>query len=298
VIRSFLVLVPALLLLLALAACPTQPAGDDDTSTLDDDDIWPDDDDSADDDDSVDDDDSGAAPECVDDGMEDNDDETLATPVVPGAYPGLVACPEDEDWFVVALELGEHLQVDLSFAHTEGDIDLLIHGPGGDQLAQGTSVTDDESAGATAMEAGAYTIVVYTVDELGSDYAMTVAVGEPPECPVDVLEENDGVDAPGTPGPGTWTALTVCKDDEDWYRFSLAVDQVLDVTVTFLTDEGDIDLELYDAAAALVDDSGGIVDIEEISFTATGAGNYDLRVFLYESEEAWQNTYDLTVAIQ
>ena len=292
-IRALLVLIP-LTLLVALAACPTQPAGDDDTSTLDDDDIWPDDDDSSDDDD----DDSGATPECVDDAMEDNDDETVATPVVAGEYPGLVACPEDDDWFAIDLVLGEHLQVDLAFLHAEGDIDVLIHGPDGGQVGSGTSIDDGESAGATVLVAGMHTIVVYTVGELGSDYSMTLTVGDPPECPVDELEENDSVDAPASPGPGTWTALAVCKDDEDWYRFGLTEGQQLDVAVTFGTDEGDIDLELYDGAGGVVADSGGIVDIEEISFTAVAAGDYDLRVFLYEEEEAWQNAYDLTVTIQ
>lgn len=283
----------ALSLALALAACPTQPAGDDDTSTLDDDDAWPDDDDSA----VPDDDDSAVVETCQDDPMEENDDQASAVPVTVGEFTGLVACPDDEDWFAVELEVGQHLQVDLAFIHADGDIDFRVHAPGGDQLTSATSITDDESAGVTAQEAGLFAVVVYTIDDLGSDYSMTVAVGAAPECPEDELEDNDSSASPATPGAGSWTGLTVCKDDEDWYRFTLAASQVLEVTVAFTSDDGDIDLELLDVGGELVDDSGTIEDIEQISFTAEAAGEYDLRVFIWEWDEAWQTAYDLDVAV-
>lgn len=296
-IRALFVLVPVALLL-ALAACPTQPPGDDDTSTIDDDDIYADDDDSGapDDDDSASDDDDDDA--CADDALEENDDEASAATVTAGDYPDLVACPDEEDWYRVDLETGQRLDVGLSFVHADGDIDFRIHDLYGDQVASGTSIDDDEAAFAVAQEAGPFHVVVYTIDDLGSDYAMSVAIGDAPDCPEDPLEDNDSSAAPATLGEGSWTELTVCKDDEDWYRFGLTAGQVLDLTVSFTSDLGDIDLELYDAAGVMVGDSGTVEDVEQISFTATDAGDYDLRVFIWEWDENWQNVYDLGVTIQ
>ncbi len=67
-------------------------------------------------------------PVCRDDAQENNDTADAAVPLLPGDFDGMVACPEDEDWFLVRLEAGSTARVDveLGFSHADSDLDLHL----------------------------------------------------------------------------------------------------------------------------------------------------------------------------
>ena len=74
--------------------------------------------------------------------------------------------------------------------------------------------------------------------------------------------------------------------DEDWFAFELAAAAGRGhyVAIEFDHEEGDLDLELYDAGGELVAWSAGVDDVEEIGGEGLLAGEYVLRVFGYDGD--------------
>ena len=81
---------------------------------------------------------------CTLDRLEDDDDKSEATRVGSGAWFGLFAESNDEDWFQIDICEGGALQVDVFFANADGDIDIELIRSNGDSLKTGNSRDDDE----------------------------------------------------------------------------------------------------------------------------------------------------------
>ncbi len=111
-----------------------------------------------------DDDDSVDPPACQDDASEDNDDSDNPTALPGGgALEGLQACAADHDWFVLPVNAGQQVQVDLTFIHAGGDIDMRLLDRDLVEVAPGagTSGDDNESVVWTASQTGPVFIDVY-----------------------------------------------------------------------------------------------------------------------------------------
>ena len=120
---------------------------------------------------------------CTVDALEPNDAFGSGQSVSPGAYAQLQACADDEDWFVISMLAGQTLDVDLVFAHAEGNVDLALYDSGMAFLVESLSTTDNE---ATTWVVGAddtlWVQVVLESDagtELGNEYELILSVTEP-----------------------------------------------------------------------------------------------------------------------
>jgi len=243
---------------------------------------------------------------CVDDSYEENDDAAGGAPVGDGNYPGLAACPTDPDWFLVDLDVGDELTVDVLFAHADGDIDLELRGPAGALLDSSTSTTDEESVGPwTAAVAGAHQVQVWLDSETdavpGADYEMDVYVVPfvTTPCTDDAEEDNDDPSAATVfTGPGVLTGLIACDSDLDWYAVDLLAGEVASFDAFFSHAEGDIDLELYDSAATLADSSTSVTDDERVNFVAVTDETIFLQVELVNDLGVVPgNTYELELNV-
>lgn len=128
-------------------------------------------------------------PPCVDDGFEDNDTQGDASVVgLPFSESALRACPLDNDYFAFALAEGDTVQIDATFAHVDGDIDIRLHDPDGFTVGepQGT-VTDNEKITHVAESTGLYAVRVHLFAGLppeGNAYELWISVGlEPTAMP-------------------------------------------------------------------------------------------------------------------
>ncbi len=65
-----------------------------------------------------------------DDNLEENDDCGQAITMMDGLYFGLNVAKTDWDYYAMSVAAGGTLNVDLSFAHANGDIDMFLYGPG------------------------------------------------------------------------------------------------------------------------------------------------------------------------
>lgn len=206
----------------------------------------------------------------------------------------------DDDWYKIYATPGyERIQVELSFTHAEGDIDLALYDEAGNMLASSVSFTDNEAIDFTVDASDAdYFVRVYGYQsESGSSYDLRWFGGAPVHHgPDDAYEENDdfssahdlsnsgGVWLSGLEGAGI-------QSDNDWYKISVSAQStLLQVELTFTHAEGDIDLALYDAGENLLADSTSVNDNEniELSLPQTAA-NYYLKVYYGDAG----NRYDL-----
>lgn len=227
---------------------------------------------------------------CAVDQDEDNDSDGNASLILPGPRNGRNVCLGDEDFYDVILQDGDTLNVDLSFSHAEGDIDVQVLGFLGIPLATGGSGTDNENLSYTATRFGFFTIRVWLAGDagtiLGNPYDMDVSVGStppppPPVCAADGFEENDSAAAARAMTPGTTSGLNVCTGDDDYYAYTFAQGDIVTGNITFSDAEGDIDVQLLNSGGTEVAGGSSATDNETFTYTVATAGTYDLRVHLY-----------------
>lgn len=118
---------------------------------------------------SIGDDDDALPPQCEDDELEDNDSLEEASQLPGGSAQGLMACAGDSDFFVLPVQAGQAVQVELTFNHAAGDIDTRLLDDTGGELTQGTSTDDNETMWWTAEQTGPLYIEVRLFDEFGSN---------------------------------------------------------------------------------------------------------------------------------
>ena len=92
--------------------------------------------------------------------------------------------------------------------------------------------------------------------------------------------------------------MRVCPSDADWLKINAAVGQKVVVHVEYAHAFGrDIDVRLFGPAnqTTPVASSVGTDGTEDISFTATAAGDHFIEIFGFQSGE---NVYSVDVSLQ
>lgn len=118
-------------------------------------------------------------------------------------------------------------------------------------------------------------------------------------CNPDRFEPNDSAGSPAQINVGPQSGLTVCPGDTDFFAISLAAGDSVDVTLSFVAGEGNLDLELLDPSGAVVATSAGTTGTEQISFQATASGVHIVHVSLTrDSGPTPGNTYTLDIQAQ
>lgn len=120
---------------------------------------------------------------CPDDNQEPNDTPGAAKTLTAGSRPGLVLCPNNEDWFRVYLYPNQTLDVSIAFTSSAGDLDLKLYDPGvtpsdltGHQLAASQGVGNTEHVSWRATTEGYYYFRIYGYNGATNTYDVTVGV--------------------------------------------------------------------------------------------------------------------------
>ena len=103
-----------------------------------------------------------------------------------------------------------------------------------------------------------------------------------PVCADQFEPNNSRPTAPLVP-PGTYTNITACPSDDDFYAFSLAAGERFTAVVNFISSEGDIDIQLQREAGTIITSSGGVGNSETVTYTPTVAERIYLRVYRFSS---------------
>lgn len=218
---------------------------------------------------------------CVDDAMEDDDLPADAHLITPGVQAGHASCAGDRDWFMIDLQANDQLTVGVDEDSAFGDVDVELYD------ARGTPITSG------AVDPARYTATsperVYIVTDLVSDdvlgggnsYDLNVRVDRVALCSADMLEPNNNTQTATPAVPGTILGLMQCEADDDWYALSLQQGQRVEVNLTFNVADGDIDATVFGPNGAPVGGGTSGASDEFFSFTATSAGIYKMRIYLY-----------------
>jgi hypothetical protein len=152
----------------------------------------------------------------------------------------------------------------------------------------------------TANTAGQHHLRVFMASDLGPTigvpYSLSAQITLAP-CAMDSLEPNNAR-ANATPiSPATVGGLSICVGDDDFYAVDLSAGQQVTVSVEHSISEGDIDLIVTNALGTSTWSTSGSRTPETISFTASAAGQYIIRVYLTSDPGIMQgNSYTLSFA--
>ncbi|MEQ9500240.1 MAG: pre-peptidase C-terminal domain-containing protein [Deltaproteobacteria bacterium] len=232
---------------------------------------------------------------CVADAMEPNDTLLTAAPAALDTPYTATACGESDYY---AFTTATPLTIQAAFTHAEGDVDLELFDPNGTSVALAASQDDDETLVVTST--GAYVLRVQLASDggnaPGNDYTLQLATSG---CAPDTFEPNDAVAAAAPVAFGAHAGLTMCEADADYYQFDLAAGQGVDIDLSFLHAEGDIDVELSTLSGTLLSSATSGDDDETILFSTQVGGTYVLRVYLYaDAGSDPGNTYDLSLVLR
>jgi hypothetical protein len=114
-------------------------------------------------------------------------------------------------------------------------------------------------------------------------------------CTDDNLEPNDSRAAAKAVTSGREVAATICANDDDYYKITVAAGRGIDARITFRHSVGDLDFELLGPTGARVAISEGTTDTERVAATGLAAGEYTLRVYGYSGAGG---AYTLNVTVQ
>ncbi len=230
-----------------------------------------------------------------DDEYEPNDSLDEPAPLdEPGLYEDLRLLPDNEDWFAFEVCDGGTLDVALRFLHERGDLDLIVFNEAGDEVGASRGVGDGELVVGRDLPAGLYVAKVFGFGEDPTRYDLVWGVACPAQVEDDRFEENDNRRQAPRLEPGGHPELMITADDEDWFVVDTCRAGTLTVGITFLNDDGDLDLALFDGAGDELGSSLSMDDNEEVVLEELAGGPVFIMV------EGWggaENAYHLQIAL-
>jgi len=153
----------------------------------------------------------GVCDDCTDDVFEDNDSFATATTIGEGTVNNLQICSADYDYFTFPVPEGYTAQVDITFTHAAGNLNLYLNDPGFSLIVSSVSSTDNESVTATDLPAGTYYTVVQGVGTAENSYDLTLTL-TPPDT--QTMSAMIGCDPPSGTLPYTLgLSPLLCNDD-------------------------------------------------------------------------------------
>ena len=187
-----------------------------------------------------------AEPFCPD-GYERNDTLESAAPLslaTSTIYSDMIACGEDDDWYVLSgVSTGTYNVIAFFDQAAGSNIDVTVVDASGATVASGTSSTNDESLTFNASSSQTYYVHVKNVAATAAETPYTLYVNRQgaANCPEDSYEQNDTpAEASARPQitmPGKYV-LGSC--DEDY--FFIVADQSGPLTLTVAHDEASLGL--------------------------------------------------------
>lgn len=266
---------------------------------------------------------------CIDDGSAPNDTSATAFPldddgILDGSYEvgSLVSCALiDADWFTIALPGQKQITVQMSFNAPTSDVDIELLEPRASTgltrtIARSIATDKQDRVSGMINVGGTYLVRAIGFDDLPTPYGIGIEVEDPPasSC-VDDKFDTWTATSTGTAADRTFTndvptnavtvssgesfnALRVCPSNADWLKVNAAVGQRVIVHVEYVHAAGrDIDVRLFGPAnqTTQVASAIGTDGTEDISFTATAAGDHFIEVFGFQNGE---NVYGLDVTVE
>ena len=247
------------------------------------------------------------APTCpTDDAFGPNPTQEDAYPLEgPSAILDGAICTPDDDFYKIFVPEGCKLDSTLEFIHADGDLDLHVYDTEGLVAGSSLSSTDNEAVSTGVVtEGGVYNIGVEGYNGATNTYRLrnTITCADPLDrlsCPADdVFAPNDDFASAIAILPNNSFDAVLCRDENesfssDFYRLEVFSSGTLNASISFIDENGDLDLSLYNSAFDVIANSLNFdVDEESISTSVT-PGTYYLEVRGYGD-----GVYNLETSVQ
>jgi hypothetical protein len=269
-------------------------------------------------------------PACsLEDGLAPNQSPNDAAEVDSDILDNFYLCPDTSDWFVFEAVQGQTLAAWTIFNPRQGDVDIYLYEEGAtgenDQIAESTSPNQQEYFEYEVTRSGRYYLEVRSFE--GADLAYTQILKvqchndadcpdgrachlrnrwcypEPRdlECGIDEGYEPNESSATATPVPlGEETAvledISICPDDEDYYRVELGTGQGIVVQMDHSEDD-DVDVLLFKANGDLISEGVDRRGGEELRGLYLEPGGYLVMVDMRNYQGARPTTYTLEISL-
>lgn len=186
----------------------------------------------------------------------------------------------NDDWYLWQASVDGPLDVAVSFAHSEGDIDLELVDENHNTIAVSASTTDREQL-VTSVVAG-QSIYIHVYGYLGAvNPAYRLAI-DAANVPADVHEPNDTPDRAVDAGSGNmhYDDLTIhVPGNSDWFVWTAPDFGNFEATSRFRHAYGDVNMELYGANGDRLASSLSFADYENIKWSVLAGETYYVRMF-------------------
>jgi hypothetical protein len=176
----------------------------------------------------------------------------------------------------------------------QGNLDLALYDSQGRLINYQANSTNGELISLWGLPQGSYGIGVYSGLGQTNEYDLIInAPGNTSSITNDQFESNNSrTEAKALrdfgwqqeQGFNYWENLSISQGDEDWFEFDLAQDAQLGhyIAIAFDNNQGDLDLELYDASGTKIKEAKGVRDVESINLDNLTQGTYYARVVGYQ----------------
>ena len=180
----------------------------------------------------------------------------------------------DSDWFTFELAAEGRLQVDVTFAHDDGDLDLEVF-LGEASVGLGGSADDNERVTLANAAPGTYFVQVSSFFAAENAYDLRVEHDARVECDPDGLEANDEQEEATVAADGFDENAWVCEfpADEDWFEVAVPAGESRTFHVDFLrNDDGWLTVDAYNADGEFEATSDRLVNGQCVVVDATPEG--------------------------
>ncbi len=238
------------------------------------------------------------------DRYENNDTRTTSASLAAGLYEDLRICQRgglrnDPDYYDVFVPNGATLDVDLTFTHDDGNLQLAILRSNGTQAANSLSMDDNESASVTNDTGSGATYIVHIYGS-GSGfenyYDLDMQLSFSNACPEDTTGAASLAAATTVLTPDNYADLALCEGTEDWFQISASNGERVLAEFELNNAFGNMDVELTDGTGAVLASSANDGNRETIDFTVGATGTYYIRVFS-RNNVFIRNFYDMWLSI-
>ncbi|MFW9824070.1 MAG: PPC domain-containing protein [Candidatus Thorarchaeota archaeon] len=189
------------------------------------------------------------------------------------------------DFYFIDITPGfQHLQVELLFNHSLGNIDMALYDVGGNKITNSSSFTDNEYIDTTPVAPGFYFLLVQG-ENLGNEYDLWWDDVKTDLRSDDYYEMNNNAssayDLSSHEYPSLWEINGLgLQFNEDWYR--IHVDDthlMLIVFVIYDSSEGLMGFEVYDGYLTKLTGNFTLDDNDYIKYELPSNGTYYIRVY-------------------
>ena len=242
---------------------------------------------------------------CDDDEFEPNNAYPEATQIEPSTvYENLTSCVGDADWYFFEAGNGQLISATIQFVHEDNDLGMNLYRQEEDgtitSMTGSNTLTDDENILYRPYEASTYLLYVYrTRGTQVAEYSLSLDLGED-SCDPDQFEPNNAYpEAQPIEINTSYSNMTSCVGDTDWYSFPVANGQLIEATIAFVHEDNDMGVRLYrleeDGTVTSMTGADTLTDNERIIYRPYEGATYLLNV--YRTRGTQVASYSMEVAI-